>query len=263
MHKIIRKFIMWLPIPNGKYFCFFFNLFSIIFNSKIKISFKDSFYYIKNLKWRFHHRKQGAYSYQLGINSRINKLRKNYLIDNIKFNANDVIIDCGANNGDFSLCFDKNIKYYGIEPSPIVFSNLEYNVKNQKLINKGLWKNSNNIVSFYLSDEGGDSSIIPISNYTKKINIQTITLDELIDEIDSNVKLIKIEGEGSEPEILEGLKKNLKKVQYITIDVGFERGIDQTSTYKECENYLLNNNFELINFNKKKYVLLFKNVSQD
>ena len=88
-------------------------------------------------------------------------------------------------------------------------------------------------------------------------------MDELIDEIDSNVKLIKIEGEGSEPEILEGLKKNLKKVQYITIDVGFERGIDQTSTYKECENYLLNNNFELINFNKKKYVLLFKNVSQD
>jgi len=215
------------------------------------------------MKWRFHHRKAGVYFYQLGINRRINKLRKNYLIDNIKFNANDVVIDCGANNGDFSLCFDKNIKYYGIEPSPIVFSNLEYNVKNQKLINKGLWKNSEDKITFYLSDEGGDSSIIPISNYTKQINISTITLDELIDEIGLNVKLIKIEGEGSEPEILEGLKKNLKKVQYLTIDAGFERGIDQKPTYKECENYLLNNNFELINFNKKKYVLLFKNVSQD
>jgi len=263
MPKTLRNFLMWLPIPKGIYFCFFFNLFSIIFNSKIKISFKDDFYYIKNMKWRFHHRKTGVYFYQLGINRRINTLRKNYLIDNIKFNANDVVIDCGANNGDFSLCFDKNIKYYGIEPSPIVFSNLEYNVKNKKLINKCLWKNSEDKIPFYLSDEGGDSSIIPISNYTKQINISTITLDELIDEIGLNVKLIKIEGEGSEPKILEGLKKNLKKVRYLTIDAGFERGIDQKSTYKECENYLLNNNFELINFNKKKYILLFKNVSQN
>ena len=259
--KIIRNFLIWLPIPKGKYFCFFFNFFSSILNSNIKISFKDGFYYIKNMRWRFYHRKAGVYFYQLGMNRRINKLRKNYLIDNLKFNANDVIIDCGANNGDFILCFDKNIKYYGIEPSPIVFSNLEYNIKNHNLINKGLWKNSEKEISFYLSDEGGDSSIIPISQYTKKININTITLDELIDEIGSNIKLIKIEGEGSEPEILEGLKRNLKKVQYLTIDAGFERGIEQKSTYEECKNYLINNNFELINFNKKKCVLLFKNLS--
>ena len=73
--------------------------------------------------------------------------------------------------------------------------------------------------------------------------------------------MIKIEGEGSEPEILEGLKRNLKKVEYLTIDAGFERGIEQKSTYEECKNYLINNNFELINFNKKKCVLLFKNLS--
>ena len=179
----------------------------------------------------------------------------------MKFNKDDVIIDCGANNGDFNLCFDKNIKYYGVEPSPIVFSNLEYNIKNQNLINKGLWKDSEKEISFYLSDEGGDSSIIPISNYTKRINIATITLDELIDEIGLNVKLIKIEGEGSEPEILKGLKKNLKKVEYLTIDAGFERGVEQKSTYDECKNYLINNNFELIKYNKKKCVLLFKNLS--
>jgi len=261
MPKILRKFLIWLPIPKGNYFCFFFNFFSLITNSNIKITFKDGFYYIKNLHWRFYHRKAGAYFYQFGIERRINKLRQNYLIENIKFSKNDVIIDCGANNGDFNLCFDKDIKYYGVEPSPIVFSNLEYNIKNQNLINKGLWKDSEKEISFYLSDEGGDSSIIPISNYTKQINIATITLDELIDEIGLNIKLIKIEGEGSEPEILEGLKKNLKKVEYLTIDAGFERGVEQKSTYDECKNYLINNNFELIKYNKKKCVLLFKNLS--
>ena len=113
--KILRNFLIWLPIPKGKYFCFFFNFFSSILNSNIKISFKDGFYYIKNMRWRFYHRKAGVYFYQLGMKRRINKLRKNYLIDNLKFNADDVIIDCGANNGDFILCFDKNIKYYGID----------------------------------------------------------------------------------------------------------------------------------------------------
>ena len=254
--KILRKFLIWLPIPKGNYFCFFFNFFSLITNSNIKITFKDGFYYIKNLHWRFYHRKAGAYFYQFGIERRINKLRQNYLIENIKFSKNDVIIDCGANNGDFNLCFDRDIKYYGVEPSPIVFSNLEYNIKNQNLINKGLWKDSEKEISFYLSDEGGDSSIIPISNYTKQINIATITLDELIDEIGLNIKLIKIEGEGSEPEILEGLKKNLKKVEYLTIDAGFERGVEQKSTYDECKNYLINNNFELIKYNKKKICII-------
>jgi FkbM family methyltransferase len=261
MYKGLRNFLLWLPIPRSNYFCFFFNFFSLITNSNIKITYKDGFYYIKDLNWQFYHKKSGVYFYQFGIERRINELRQKYLIDHMKFNKDDVIIDCGANNGDFYLCFDKNIKYYGIEPSPIVFSNLEYNIKNQNLINKGLWNESKKEISFYLSDEGGDSSIIPISSYTKKINISTITLDELIDEIGLNIKLIKIEGEGSEPEILEGLKKNLKKVEYLTIDVGFERGVEQKSTYDECKNYLINNNFELINYNKKKCVLLFKNLS--
>ena len=91
------------------------------------------------------------------------------------------------------------------------------------MINKAIWKNSLDKVSLYLSDEGGDSSIIPIKSYTKKINILCITLDELIDDIGSTIKLIKIEGEGSEPEILEGLNKNLSKVEYLSIDAGFER----------------------------------------
>ena len=260
MLKIFRKFLIWLPIPAGKNFSFFFNLFSFFLNSKIRIYFSDNFYYLKDFKWRFSHRKAGVYFYQLGMSRRIDFLRKKYFLNSIRFNPNDVIIDCGANNGDLYLCFDRNIKYYGIEPSPTVFSNLEYNVKNQKLINKALWKNSSDKISFYLSDEGGDSSIIPISNFTKKINISTITLDDLIDDINLKIKLLKIEGEGSEPEILKGLDKNLTKVEYISIDAGFERGIEEKPTFNECKEYLVRNNFHIVNFNKKNNVLFFKNL---
>ena len=49
---------------------------------------------------------------------------------------------------------------------------------------------------------------------------------------------IKIEAEGAEPEILEGLIKNLNKVEYITIDAGFERGVNKESTLVQCTNYL-------------------------
>ena len=77
----------------------------------------------------------------------------------------------------------------------------------------------------------------------------------------SNVKLIKLEAEGAEPEVLEGLKKNLGKVEYITVDCGFERNEDKFSTLGYCSNYLIKNNFEILDFGYPRIVLLFKNKS--
>ena len=79
-------------------------------SNRIKISFIDGYYYIKNLKWRFYHRKAGVYFYLLGINRRISFLKKKYFLNKINFDKDDIIIDCGANNGDLFLCFDKRIK---------------------------------------------------------------------------------------------------------------------------------------------------------
>ena len=124
----------------------------------------------------------------------------------------------------------------------------------------GVSNSESNNVEFYLSDEFGDSSILPINNYTKKITIETTTLDKEIDKIKKKIKLIKIEAEGFEPEILQGLKKNLNYADYITIDCGFERGINQESTIAECSNYLIKNNFKMIDFNAPRIVTLFKNL---
>ena len=132
-------------------------------------------------------------------------------------------------------------------------------INNQNLINKAVFDTDDKTIPFYLDDENADSSAIKISNYTSKINIKTITLDTLLKKIDNPVKLIKLEAEGAEIEILKGLNQNLHKVAYITIDCGFERGIEKQSTLKECLNYLLKKNFEIIDFSTKRIVILLKN----
>lgn len=263
IYRLLDRLIFYIAIKtNGKIYQLLYNLFSLLNKSPNRIYFKENYYYNTEVNWRFYHKKQGLYAYGGGFKKRKNELLSIYLIKNLEFKDDDIIIDVGANNGDFYLCFDKKIKYYGYEPSPIVFSNLQYNVKNQNLYNLGVSNSEGNKIDFYLNDEFGDSSILPINNYTKKISIETTTLDKEIDKIQQRIKLIKLEAEGFEPEILQGLKKYLNYVEYITIDCGFERGIKQESTIAECSNYLIKNNFKMIDFFfvAPRIVTLFKNL---
>ncbi len=250
---------------TGNIYVYFFNFLNFLFFKTQKIYFEKNSYYLKpnNLSeksWKFNQPKMGTMAYRDGLNGRKEMMRKVYLLENIKFELNDTIIDCGANNGDFYLCFNDSINYIGIEPSPSVFENLNHNISNQKLINKAVWKETKEKHEFFLSDDFGDSSMVKIKNYEKIINVKTCTLDDIISDL-KKIKLIKIEAEGCEFEALLGLKDNIDKVEYIVIDVGFERGIDQQSTLKECTNLLLQNNFEIIAFRLERLVFLYKNTS--
>ena len=97
---------------NRYLFVFFFNLISIFFGSKNKIFIKNNYYYNTEKNWKFFHQKQGLSSYVRGFKKRKDTLLSSYLIKNLDFKDEDIIIDIGANNGDFYLCFDKKIKYY-------------------------------------------------------------------------------------------------------------------------------------------------------
>ena len=260
--KLLLKIHEKICKQRNKKFEILFNFYSLINKSvEIKVKYLNNNYFIidDNKKYKFFPVERISI-YHKGLAGRAKQLREDYLLKNIKFEDNDIVIDVGANNGDFYLCFEKNIKYYGYEPSPIVFSNLKYNVRNQNLYNLGFSNLESNSIDFYLKDEEGDSSILPIDNYTKKISIDTTTLDNEIDKIQKRIKLVKLEAEGYEPEILQGLKKHLRSVDYITIDCGFERGIKQESTIAECSNYLLNNSFKMIDFGTPRIVTLFKNL---
>ncbi len=248
--RIIEDFLQWviLSVPS-RLFIPLFNLRACMFFKDVRIKYDNAenkyIAYHKDLSCYFLNRVQAYDSYSMGMNYRATELGHIYFLDKLNFKNGDVIIDCGANVGDLLLylkSLKEEIKYIGIEPSPSEFECLSANAKGKHLINKGLWDKSIKL-DFYVSSDGADSSIIEPHVYTHKKTIDAIRLDEILTD---HIKLLKVEAEGAEPEVLAGTEKLLNKIEYISADLGFERGKNQDSTFVPTVNYLLNNDFELL-----------------
>ena len=70
--------------------------------------------------------------------------------------------------------------------------------------------------------------------------------------------MLKLEAEGAEPEVLEGAISVLNSIDYVSADVGPERGIHEQETRDTVVNFLEAHGFELIKESKghRKIVLL-------
>ena len=112
-------------------------------------------------------------------------------------------------------------------------------------------------MSFYIKSDTADSSLFEIEDYDNMETIKVERLDNFINQ--KNIKLLKIDAEGAEPEILIGANELLSKIKYISVDTGPERGLLQESTANETKEILFNNNFEQINQNMERHSILFKN----
>jgi FkbM family methyltransferase len=160
--------------------------------------------------------------------------------------------------GDLKLYFDiqgLDIDYIGIEPSPGEYECLEKNISPNNAYNFGLWNEDSTLV-FYISSHNGDSSYIKPINYTHERQIPTKRLDTFIS---GHVKLLKIEAEGAEPEVLLGCENLLPEIEYISADLGFERGIRTESTLPFAANFLLERGFELVEIGYPRLTALFHN----
>ena len=74
-------------------------------------------------------------------------------------------------------------------------------------------------MKLYLNTDGADSSLIYFGT-DNSINVETKMLDSFNYD---KIKLLKIEAEGAELEVLKGSIKTIKKTEYITVDYGPER----------------------------------------
>lgn len=213
----------------------------------------------------FGFRKQGLMAFANGISQRGYDIGNAYLLNEIDFKQGDLIFDIGANTGDLKIFFDNkniNIEYYGFEPGKIEFESLRKNNPKTNLFNIALG-NNNHILPFYYNPEYGDSSLVEMKGYNDIYKVDVITLSYFIKSQNltkSKIKLIKLEAEGYEPEILNGIDNFILNIEYISADLGFERGLDQTSTFLEAKNILIKRNFEIVSINKKRRVVLFKNL---
>jgi len=219
-----------------------------------KIQIRD-----RDVLWTTHRNR--CHLYSKGFFQRGTSIGKTYLLYNINFGDRDVVIDCGANMGDLQLFFldlGIDITYIGIEPNPIDFECLHENkIGSASFLNLALW-NEKGSLKFWVDSKTASSSLIEPPSFAEIINVEAVRLDQLT--LPSRIKLLKVEGEGAEPEILLGCAGILNKIEFISADVGPERGVNQTSTRKDVVDYLVKNNFEIIEENRyHRKTILFKN----
>jgi len=243
---------------NQKTFCFFMNL---LIKNQNKIFYKDNNYskFILNNKLIQYPNKRIVRVLK-NEKAQLNLLFSTYCLDSLNFSENDLVVDCGANIGELRYSFlnkDINIQYIAFEPEPKTFVCLKNNLQNNDFgdcYNIAL-SNESGKKSFYVDKEGGNSSL----EYFGKNNETKVDIKNL-DELGlKDIKLLKIEAEGHENEVLQGSVETLKTTNYVVVDYGPEKGVEQKSTASEVINFLYDNNFRLIETSKHRQVGLFKN----
>jgi FkbM family methyltransferase len=198
-------------------------------------------------------------AYEFGVTARAIGLGNSYFLKKINFKDGDIFLDCGANVGDLKIWFELNklkITYIGFEPSPIEFKCLKANVNPSQVHNVGLW-DSEGERTLYISSQGADSSLIEPPSHDETVICKVMRLESFVH---TRVKCLKLEAEGGEPEILEGLGEKLGLVEYVSADLGFERGLDEESTLVPVTNFLLARSFELVDVSHGRICALYRNT---
>lgn len=154
-------------------------------------------------------------------------INNDYTPKGYAINEEDLIIDIGAHIGIFSIFaskFAKEGKIYAFEPIPENFEMLKHNIeinqiKNIIPINKAISDKKGQKEIFLSKDTGGHSfySFYCGGDRTKAINIQTISLKDIIEENDiSQIDFLKVDCEGEEYTILfscpDKILKTIRKI---------------------------------------------------
>tara|TARA_B000000532_G_scaffold243840_1_gene241151 strand:+ start:10741 stop:11607 length:867 start_codon:yes stop_codon:yes gene_type:complete len=243
---------------NEKLFCRIMNFF---YSNNGKIYFeKNKYFKIVNNNKKIYFSNKRIDRIIVNYERHFLNLLDQYSINKLKIEDNDLVIDCGANVGElyYSLRLNTpNIEYVAFEPDPEAFECLSLNInsKDENLYNFAL-SSSEGKMKFYLDTFGANSSVEHFGS-EEYITVETKTLDSFNFK---NVKLIKLEAEGHELEVLKGSKNTLINTEYITVDYGPEKGKEGKMTLPEVTNFLFKEGFIVENASSKRYTCLFKNL---
>ena len=161
------------------------------------------------------------------VNMIAHELNNNEYDFNIDFKEGDIVIDIGANVGMVSILLAKKfpfLKIYSFEPLKENYDNFIKNIELNNIPkgviiaeNKAVTKDGRLItMSINSANKGGSSTtdVISVNSIMTKENsqVESITLEEIFKKYNINkLKLLKIDCEGSEYEILYNADTNLLK----------------------------------------------------
>lgn len=133
----------------------------------------------------------------------------------------DNVIDVGAHVGYYTFLMSKLVgesgKVFSFEPDPDNFNLLKKgvevnNLKNVEIIQKAVSK-ENSKIKLYLSDTDRATNRIydaGINDAHKIIEVDTCSIDEFLNEKRIKINFIKIDAEGSEQGVIDGMKGIIK-----------------------------------------------------
>lgn len=173
-----------------------------------------------------------------------------------------IVFDIGANIGAYSVRIHNNrCKIVAVEPSSQNFILLKRNIEHNKinnvlLIYKAL-SDKNGYIEFYDDkSSGASSSLVKHNNNMNSYNVESIRLDDLIEQYKINVKgkkiCIKLDVEGAELDILKGSEKLLQNKD-VNIIMETHPSIIDPKTVKE---FLERHNFNVMFLNYSQPFLL-------
>jgi len=140
---------------------------------------------------------------------------------------NDTFVDVGANVGYYSILASKIVGKKGqvisIEPVPSTAEALNLNVKinnsrNIKIVPKVAWKSKSIVTVCVPEGHYGWASTRTRWQGSESFTVEAMPLDDVCNELVS-IKLIKIDTEGSEYQVLQGAQETLKKTRYIILEL--------------------------------------------
>jgi len=202
-----------------------------------------------------------------------------------KEKKNQVYFDIGANTGQSIKRFKKLnplCRIHAFEPTPATFRDLEENFSKDasvKLNNLAV-SNSKGKLNFFTYKHSKINSYERVDNKTKfsksriiasnskeddfekKIEVDATTIDDYCAENNINeIDLIKIDTQGSEADILAGMKKIIEneKVSIIEIEIILGFAYEKKSSFYDYEKFLNNNNYKLIALDKAGNIISYSN----
>lgn len=174
-------------------------------------------------------------SYRRGFADRSARLAADFGLGK-PFNVSpgEIVIDVGANVGDFSLAAAGcGARVFAFDGDPAVCVCLRENVSNipeVTVANAILWK-ADEVVTFYSAPDRADSSLFlpPGKSIAASFRAVAQRLDGIADRHGiGQVALLKIDAEGAEPEVLMGATELLARTRAVAIDTGPERNGEET-----------------------------------